>query len=222
MGVCALILGDSGSGKSTSLRNFAEGEVGIFNVMGKPLPFRKKLTKADHSGYDAILKSLGKNALRAYVIDDAGYLMQLENFSRVQEKGYGKFTDMAQKFEQLIEAATKTDEDTIVYIMMHYDRDADGRMKPKTVGKMLDEKFCIEGACPIVLQSTIDDGKHVFVSRGDGFNAAKAPMDMLPDTMDNDLKAVDSKIREYWQMRPLTDATAKQPAKITREAGDAA
>lgn len=210
MGVCALILGDSGSGKSTSLRNFEEGEVGIFNVMGKPLPFRKKLTKADHSGYDAILKSLGKNALRAYVIDDAGYLMSLENFARAKEAGYGKFVDMAQKFEQLIEAATKTDEDTIVYIMMHYDRDADGRMKPKTIGKMVDEKFCVEGACPIVLQSAIDDGKHVFISRGDGFNAAKAPMDMLPDVMDNDLKAVDTAIREYWQMRPLVDTTAKQ------------
>ena len=210
MGVCALILGDSGSGKSTSLRNFEEGEVGIFNVMGKPLPFRKKLTKADHSGYDAIMRSLDKNALRAYVIDDAGYLMSLENFARAKEAGYGKFVDMAQKFEQLIEAATKTDEDTIVYIMMHYDRDADGRMKPKTIGKMVDEKFCVEGACPIVLQSAIDDGKHVFISRGDGFNAAKAPMDMLPDVMDNDLKAVDTAIREYWQMRPLVDTTAKQ------------
>ena len=219
MGVCALILGDSGSGKSTSLRNFEEGEVGIFNVMGKPLPFRKKLTKADHSGYDAILKSLAKNALRAYVIDDAGYLMQLENFGRAQEKGYGKFTDMAQKFEQLIEAATKTDDDTIVYIMMHYDRDADGRMRPKTVGKMLDEKFCIEGACPIVLQSAIDDGKHVFISRGDGFNAAKAPMDMLPDTMDNDLKAVDTAIRDYWGMASLVD---KPKGKSAPKAGDAA
>lgn len=205
MGVCALILGDSGSGKSTSLRNFEEGEVGIFNVMGKPLPFRKKLTKADHSGYDAILKSLGKNALRAYVIDDAGYLMQLENFNRAKETGYGKFVDIAQKFEQLIEAATKTDEDTIVYIMMHYDRDSDGRMKPRTVGKMIDEKFCIEGACPIVIQSAISDGKYKFITKGDGFNAAKAPMDMLPDTMDNDLKEVDSKIRSFWKMAPLVD-----------------
>lgn len=209
MGVCALILGDSGSGKSTSLRNFEEGEVGIFNVMGKPLPFRKKLTKADHSCYDAIMRSLDKNALRAYVIDDAGYLMSLENFARAKEAGYGKFVDMAQKFEQLIEAATKTDGDTIVYIMMHYDRDADGRMKPKTIGKMVDEKFCVEGACPIVLQSAIDDGKHVFISRGDGFNAAKAPMAMLPDVMDNDLKAVDTAIREYWDMAPLVDSKPK-------------
>lgn len=203
MGVCVLVLGDSGSGKSTSLRNFEPGEVGVFNVMGKPLPFRKRLPAADHAGYGTIQQSLAANKLRAYVVDDAGYLMSLENFRRAKETGYAKFTDMALNFERLVEWATKTDPDTIVYLMMHYDRDADGRMKPKTIGKMLDEKFCIEGACPIVIQCAIQDGKHVFVTKGDGFNAAKAPMGMLPDAMDNDLKAVDAAIRDYWGMAPL-------------------
>ena len=196
MGVCVLILGDSGSGKSTSLRNFEQGEIGILNIMGKPLPFRKKLQMANHANYGTIQQALTKNSLHAYVVDDAGYLMSLENFRRAKETGYGKFTDMALNFERLIEWATQTDDDTIVYLMMHYDRDADGHMKPKTIGKMLDEKFNIEGACPIVIQSTILDGKHVFVTRGDGFNCAKAPIDMLPDVMDNDLKAVDTAIRE--------------------------
>ena len=209
MGVAVLILGDSGSGKSTSLRNFEEGEVGIFNVMGKPLPFRKKLTKADHANYGTIQQVLKANNLRAYVIDDAGYLMSLENFRRAKETGYGKFTDMALNFERVIEWSTQTNADTIVYIMMHYDRDATGHMKPKTIGKMLEEKFCIEGACPIVIQSTILDGKHVFVTKGDGLNGAKAPMDMLPDVMDNDLAEVDKLIREYWQMAPLTDKKGK-------------
>ena len=205
MGVCVLILGDSGSGKSTSLRHFEPDEVGIFNVMGKPLPFRRKLPKVDHANYGSIQQALQRNKRRAYVVDDAGYLMSLENFRRAKETGYGKFTDMALNFERLIEWATQADEDTIVYLMMHYDRDADGRAKPKTIGRMLDEKFNIEGACPIVLQSTILDGKHVFVTKGDGFNAAKAPMDMLPDVMDNDLKAVDTAIRSYWDMKPLKD-----------------
>ena len=209
MGVAVLILGHSGSGKSTSLRNFEPDEVGIFNVMGKPLPFRKKLPKADHAMYGTIQQSLSANKLRAYVVDDAGYLMQLENFRRIKESGYSKFSEMARNFESLIEWATQTDPDTIVYIMMHYDTDANGKMKPRTVGRMIDEKFCIEGACPIVLQSTIHDGKHVFVSKGDGFNGAKAPMDMLPDVMDNDLKAVDAAIREYWDMKPLKDEQEK-------------
>lgn len=203
MGVCVLVLGDSGSGKSTSLRNFEPGEVGVFNVMGKPLPFRKRLPTADHATYGTIQQTLQANRLRCYVVDDAGYLMSLENFRRAKETGYGKYTDMALNFERVIEWATRTDRDTIVYLMMHYDRDADGRMKPKTIGKMLDEKFNIEGACPIVVQSAIQDGRHVFVTKGDGFNAAKAPMDMLPDVMDNDLKAVDAAIRDYWGMAPL-------------------
>lgn len=205
MGVAVLILGDSGSGKSTSLRNFDKDEVAVMSILGKRLPFRKKLDVLNHAGYGAVQQALSRNTRKAYVIDDAGYLMQLENFRRAKETGYQKYVEIAQHFEQLIEWAMNTNEDTIVYLMMHYDTDANGKQKPRTVGRMIDEKFCIEGACPIVIQSTIVDGKHVFVTKGDGYNAAKAPMDMLPDVMDNDLKAVDTAIRDYWQMRPLTD-----------------
>lgn len=207
MGQCVLVLGNSGSGKSTSLRNFEPGEVGVLNVMGKRLPFRKKLPTVDHATYGAIQQALQRNALHAYVIDDSGYLMQLENFRRAKETGYGKFTEMALNFERVIEWAQATDDDTIVYLLHHYDEpDAHGVRRPKTIGKMLSEKFNIEGACPIVIESTILDGKHVFVTKGDGFNCAKAPMDMLPDVMDNDLKQVDTLIREYWDMAPLEPA----------------
>lgn len=209
MGTCVLVLGNSGSGKSTSLRNFEPGEVGILNVMGKRLPFRKKLSTIDHAGYGAIQQALKRNALRAYVVDDSGYLMQLENFRRVKETGYTKFSEMALNFERLIEWATQTDDDTIVYLLHHYDEpDASGVRRPKTIGRMLNEKFNIEGACPIVIESTIQDGKHVFVTKGDGFNSAKAPMEMLPDVMDNDLKAVDTAIRDYWGMAPLKAVSA--------------
>ena len=206
MGQCVLVLGNSGSGKSTSLRNFEPDEVGILNVMGKRLPFRKNLPTVNHATYGAIQQALKRNARRAYVIDDSGYLMQLENFRRAKETGYAKFTEMALNFERLIEWATQTDDDTIVYLLHHYDDpDASGVRRPKTIGKMLSEKFNIEGACPIVIESTIIDGKHVFVTKGDGFNCAKAPMDMLPDVMDNDLKAVDTAIREYWGLKPLRE-----------------
>ena len=178
------------------------------SVLGKRLPFRKQLDTINHAGYGAIQQALQRNKRRAYVIDDAGYLMQLENFRRIKETGYGKFSEIARNFESLIEWATQTDDDTIVYIMMHYDTDANGKMHPRTVGRMIDEKFCIEGACPIVLQSTIQDGKYIFVTKGDGFNAAKAPMDMLPDVMPNDLKAVDTAIREYWGLKPIVDGEA--------------
>ena len=207
MGVSVLVLGHSGSGKSTSLRNFGEGEVGIFNVAGKPLPFRKRLDKLDHAKYNQIHGSLAKNALRAYVIDDANYLMAFQNFAKAKEKGYDKFTDMAYNFEQLLEAANRTDGDTVVYFMMHPDYDESGRMKPKSIGKMLDNQLTIEGMFPIVLLAENGDDGYRFVTRGDGSTPVKAPMGMFEeDRIDNDLAAVDAVIREYYGMAPLAAA----------------
>ena len=206
MGVSVLILGHSGSGKSTSLRNFEEGEIGIFNVASKPLPFRKRLPTMNNPKYSDIHKALAGNKLRAYVIDDANYLMAFQNFAKANQKGYDKFTDMAVDFERLLEAANRTDEDTIVYFFMHPDYDDAGRMKPKTIGKMLDNQLCVEGMFPIVLQAHNDEGGYFFLTKSDGTNPVKAPMEMLDEgIIENDLKLVDSRIREYWGMKPLTD-----------------
>lgn len=204
MGVSVLILGYSGSGKSTSLRNFEEGEIGIFNVAGKPLPFRKKLPVANRAGYSTIMQALPRGKMRAYVIDDANYLMAFQNFAMARQSGYGKFTEMAVNFEQLLEAANATDDDTIVYFMMHPDTDEAGRLKPKSIGKMLDNQLTIEGMFPIVLLSERDEQGFCFITQSDGTTPVKAPMGMFDQArIDNDLKAVDSTIREYWGMAPL-------------------
>jgi len=213
MGNLIMVLGKSGSGKSTSLRNFEPDEVGVFSVAGKRLPFRGDLPIVQHAGYDRIAKILQANKRRCYVIDDATYLMQFDNFNRARETGYGKFTDMAVSFQQLLQRASWTSEDTNVYFLMHPDVDEMGREKPKTIGKMLDEKLCVEGLFPIVIDARViqgEDGsaRHVFVTQNDGSNLAKCPMGMLPPVMDNDLKAVDTAIREYWGMRPTTDDAA--------------
>lgn len=206
MGIAVMVCGTSGSGKSTSLRNFEPGEVGIFNVAGKPLPFRKQLSKVDHASYNTIHQSLRANKLRAYVVDDSTYLMQFENFRRAKESGYQKFTEMAVNFEEVLEAALRTDESTIVYFLHHPDRDDMGRVKPKTIGKMLDEKLCVEGLFPIVVECCVRDGRHIFSVENDGLNIAKAPMGMFAETvMDNDLRVVDTAIREYWGLAPLTE-----------------
>lgn len=207
MGVACLILGHSGSGKSSSLRNFERGEIGIFNVAGKPLPFRKKLDKLDHAAYNQIHNGLAKNSLKAYVIDDANYLMAFQNFRLAKQTGFSKFVDMAVNFEQLLEAANATDENTIVYFFMHPDYDESGRLKAKTIGKMLDNQLTVEGMFPIVLLADKDDSGFHFFTQSDGTTPVKTPMGMFDEAkIDNDLKLVDSTIREYWGMEPLVKA----------------
>ena len=120
MGIPVLILGESGSGKSTSMRNFDPNEVGIFNVASKPLPFRKKLKKVDGAGYGTILAALKKPSLKTYVIDDSQYLLCFEMFAKAKETGYNKFTDMALNFYNLIQFIIKsTPPDVIVYFLHH-------------------------------------------------------------------------------------------------------
>lgn len=199
MGIPVLILGESGSGKSTSLRNFEPDEIGIFNVAGKPLPFRKKLPKADNAGYATILKGLTEPKLKRYVIDDSQYLMAFESFDHAKEAGYTKFTNMALNFKQLIShVITKTPNDVTVYFLHHTETDENGRLKAKTLGKMLDNQLTLEGLFSIVLLCRVEGSEHYFITNSDGTNPAKSPMDMFEMRIDNDLKAVDETIREYY------------------------
>lgn len=200
MGIPVLIMGESGSGKSASLRNFEAGEVGILNVASKPLPFRKKLPKVDNAGYEKILRALANPTLKAYVIDDSQYLMAFEMFAKAKETGYGKFTDCAKRFYDLIQTVIrKTPDDCIVYFLHHVDKSEDGHIKAKTQGKMLDNQLTLEGLFSIVLLCTTDGKSHSFITQSDGFSTAKSPMEMFDGVIDNDLKFVDTKIREYYE-----------------------
>lgn len=201
MGIPVLILGESGSGKSTSLRNFEPTEIGIFNVAGKPLPFRKKLPKATISDYGKIMAGMQKSDKKSFAIDDSQYLLCFEMFSHAKETGYQKFTDMALNFYTLIKfVIDRLPDDVIVYFLHHTETDANGKLKAKTVGKMLDEKLTVEGLFSIVLLCQTDGTRHYFVTQSDGFTTAKSPMDMFDLEIDNDLKFVDTKIREYFEI----------------------
>ena len=195
-----MILGESGSGKSTSMRNFESGEVGIFNVASKPLPFRKKLNKVDGATYQLITATLAKANLKRYVIDDSQYLMAFEMFDKVSVTGYGKFTDMAVHFKNLIDFVIRnTPPDCIVYFL-HHTQKTDLGIKAKTVGKMLDDQLTVEGLFSIVLRTKYEQGKYKFVTQTDGTDTVKSPMDMFDREIDNDLKLVDESIREYWEL----------------------
>lgn len=201
MGVPVLVLGASGSGKSTSMRNFEPEEVGIFNVAGKPLPFRKKIPKVDNATYEKIYKVLKEPKLKKYVIDDSQYLMAFESFDHAKETGYGKFTNMALNFRNLIDFIIRgTPNDVIVYMLHHTELSEDGKLKAKTLGKMLDNQLTVEGLFSIVLLCQVEGSEHFFITNSDGSNPAKSPMEMFDMKIDNDLKMVDTTIREYYEI----------------------
>lgn len=211
MGIPVMILGESGSGKSTSLRNFKKGEVGVMSVAGKPLPFRTEITpynisrKAKEKGTDryTLIKSVIKNSsVNTFVIDDSQYLMAFDSFDRAKETGYGKFTDMAVSFEKLVEfCANDIDDNKTVYFLHHCETTDAGKQKAKTIGKMLDNQLTLEGLFLIVLFCVTDGQSHKFITQSDGTTTAKSPMEMFDIEIDNDLKFVDEQIRKYYNLK---------------------
>ena len=153
------------------------------------------------ANYSSIIKALSKPTKKAYIIDDSQYLMAFEMFDRVKETAYNKFTDMALNFRNLIQfIITGVPDDVVVYFLHHSETTQEGRIKAKTVGKMLDEKLTVEGLFSIVLLCTTDGQSHKFITQSDGYTTCKSPMDMFPLEMDNVLKIVDKAIREYYEI----------------------
>lgn len=221
MGVPVLVMGFSGSGKSSSLRNFNKGEVGIFSVAGKRLPFRNDLAVVDLEAkkyeygenglkfepYGYIIGAMRSSKLNAFVIDDSQYLMSFEEMDS-NKTGFDKFNSIGFNFIGLVRSVrSQLPKDTIVYFLHHPEMDDYGRVKPKTIGKLIDNHFTLEGLFEVVVMAEYEKGDYVFKTRTDGATPFKNPPDMLPDVMPNDLKQVDAAIREYWVMRPL-DETA--------------
>ena len=208
MAIPVLIIGKSGSGKSTSLRNFDEKELALINVIKKPLPFKKKFesTKCTDD-YQVILKAIFNTTKKAIVIDDAGYLITNHFMNKHSSAGGGNsvfnlYNEIGDHFWGLIEfVKNKLDDDKIVYFMMHEDKDDFGDVRPKTIGKLLDDKVCIEGMFTIALRCMSDNSKHFFRTQSDGSDICKTPLGMFEDKeIDNDLKAVDTVIREYYEL----------------------
>lgn len=206
MGIPVFILGESGSGKSASLRNFEPSEVGIINVAGKPLPFRKNLPSVRTENYQEIMNILARAKAPVCVVDDAQYLMTFDMFGRAREKGYEKFTDMALSYYSLIRfVESSLPPDRTVYFMMHTEMGDDGKVRAKTTGKMLKERLTLEGLVSVVLMTEVTKDGYFFITQSDGTNVCKSPMDMFPYRIDNDLRMVDQTIREYWGLAPLSE-----------------
>ena len=214
MALPVLVIGRSGSGKTYSLKNFEPSEVGVISVEKGRLPFKsgiktvrvpKDPTKGEArdaaqlnaAKYAWIQRAIQNAKVPVIVIDDSQYLLVNELFDRTYEKGYDKFTSMAAKFRDLIHFVNELENDNlIVYFLHHSETDTDGREKVKTIGKMLDEKLTVEGCFDIVLYCQ----DHKFFTQANGQSTAKSPEGMFDLEIPNDLKMVDTKIRDYYEM----------------------
>lgn len=217
MALPVLIIGRSGSGKTYSLKNFKVDDVGIISVEKGRLPFKSDLkmtripkfeqaengeklnpAQINAARYSWIERAVTAAKAKSIVIDDSQYLLANELFDRAYEKGYDKFVTMAKNFRDLIHFVNDVEDDNkIVYFLHHSELDADGKEKVKTIGKMLDEKLCVEGCFDIVLYC--QDNK--FFTQANGQSVAKTPEGMFAESeIPNDLKMVDDTIREYYGM----------------------
>ena len=201
MGLPVLILGESGSGKSYSIKNMNAENVGVFAVEKSLLPFRNKGFKvAKNATYSMIMNALKNPQLKAYVIDDSQYLMVNEFFDRAKDTGYQKYTDIGLHFRNLVHHINQNlPDDVIVYFLHHTEIDSNtGKTKAKTVGKMLDNYLTVEGCFNIVLQAVAEGKEHYFLTQSDGSNTAKSPEEMFDVKIANDLNFVDTAIRDYY------------------------
>lgn len=215
MGIPVLILGESGSGKTYSIKNLDPDQVGVFLCEKPRLPFRKKfltfkvrnmMTEDEkiirQSQVIQMALRKPKDPKKIYIIDDSQYIMANEFFDRAYDPGYQKFTDIGKNFRDLVHLVNnELPDDVIVYFLHHPEPDpSGGRLKAKTIGRMLDEKLTLEGCFDIVLFAKTDGQNHWFETQSDGNTTAKSPEDMFEARIPNDLALVDRTIREYYEL----------------------
>lgn len=208
MSITTLILGESGTGKSTSLRKINPEELALIQTIKKPLPFRNAITQFVTDDWEKIIRAMNqavKNGKKIIVIDDFQYMMANEFMRRSFEKGFEKFTEIGAHAWEVFSAANALPDDVRVYIMAHTEENASGTIKIKTIGKMLDEKITPEGMFTIVLRTCVTDGQYFFRTKNNGQDTVKSPIGLFDkDKIDNDLAFVDEQICEYYNIKKET------------------
>jgi len=219
-----VILGESGTGKSTSLRNLDPDSTFIINVLNKPLPFRsyKNLYNTDKKNlletddyrkiipYLKAINERGKN-IKNIIIDDFSFLMNNEFMHRCREKGYDKFTDMGSNVFNIMDICQNFRDDLYCYLLCHTEKDHANMIKPKTVGKMTSDYVGLAERATIVLHTQIIDRRYAFLTQNDGMHVAKTPMGMFDEPyIDNDLQEIRKTIDAYYNGPILQEVINQQ------------
>lgn len=212
MSIAAMILGNSGSGKSTSLRNLDPAHTMLIQCIKKPLPFKASGWKVRANLTDdgnviqtdapaTIEMIMRKSPHEIVVIDDYQAVMVNALMSRSSEKGYDKFTDIAKSAWNIFNAAGSLSPNRRVYIMAHTNTDDFGNVRMKTVGKMVDQTLVPEGFFTIVLRTEIINGNYMFSTQTNGQDCCKSPLGMFDEKhIDNDLAYVDAQIYKFYDI----------------------
>lgn len=202
-----LIMGESGSGKSSSLRDCNPKTTAIVNPVGKPLPFRGSKHFPTLNGVtdaDTIVNFMKEQAdkgAKMIVIDDFQYVLAVPYMDRIKETGWDKYNDFGSNYFKIIDVCKELPDDVCVYYLTHCETLENGVTTVKLIGKLLREKITIEGLFTIVLKTGVSEGKYYFFTQNNGKDTVKSPMGMFDSfSIDNDLAYVDAKIRNYYEL----------------------
>lgn len=217
MSIAILILGASGSGKTTSLRNMDPAKTLLIQCIKKPLPFKSAgwKTRENLRSEGNVIRTddpvLIEKLMRAsphevVVIDDYQAVMVNELMSRSSEKGYDKFTDIGKNAWNIFRAAGDLASHRRVYILAHTQTDEFGSVRMKTVGKMVDQTIVPEGFFTVVLRTEVVNGQYQFSTQTNGQDCCKSPIGMFDDRLiENDLATVDSTISSYYEIHSAAE-----------------
>lgn len=203
MSQLTFVLGKTGTGKSTSLRNFKKADgIGYITATGKQLPFKNDIPQYHAESYSKLMAAINQSEAPVVVIDDFNYYMTREEFAQANNKGYEKFTQMAVNVVNVIDLITNKKSDQRFYILAHSENNDNNELRLKTTGKMVSDKFVPEGLANQVVETAVIDGEFVFKVKTDG-TGIKTPMGMFDgEPVENDLKVLDEKIKAFYAPEP--------------------